>query len=133
MVSMSVRILSHSRSVRPRAAKKRRICAESQRSTSSSTGTSTLMALSLSTVRRATRVMNLRFGNRDGQTVMLVDVHHHRQVGTAVAHVDDVSWLMPSAARSSSRTVILPQPAVARMMDSTSPVASLKRNRVPKM
>src|SRR4029077_13442467 len=32
------------------------------------------------------------FGFRDGngQTVMLVHVHHYRQVGTAVAHVDDV-------------------------------------------
>src|SRR5208282_2386157 len=59
MVSMSVRILSHSRRVRPRAAKKRRMVTESQRRTSSRTGTRTLMALSLRTVRRATRVMNL--------------------------------------------------------------------------
>src|SRR5712691_12819305 len=59
MVSMSVRVLSHSRSMSPLEAKKRRILAESQRRTSSSTGMRTLMALSLSTVRRAARVMNL--------------------------------------------------------------------------
>src|SRR5208283_1897128 len=31
----------------------------------------------------------LRLGNGDGQAIVLVDVHHHRQVGTSIAHVDD--------------------------------------------
>src|SRR5581483_1268248 len=57
MVRRSVRVLPHSRSIKPCEAKNRRMRAESQRSTSSRAGTRTLMALSLRTVRRASRVM----------------------------------------------------------------------------
>src|SRR5437016_12011344 len=59
IVSMSVRTFSHSSKVSPLDAKNLRILAESQFMTFSINGTSTLMALSLSTVRLATRVMNL--------------------------------------------------------------------------
>ena len=30
------------------------------------------------------------FGHGDGKPVILVDVHHHREIGAAVAHIDDV-------------------------------------------
>ncbi len=33
---------------------------------------------------------HLRFGHGDGESVRVVDVHHHGQVRAAVAHVDDV-------------------------------------------
>jgi len=62
----------------------------------------------------------LRLGHGDGQAVMLVDVHHHGQVGTAIAHVDDAVGADAQEARTSSRAVIFPQPAVARTMDWTS-------------
>src|ERR1700687_5679497 len=32
----------------------------------------------------------LDLGNGDGQAVVLIDVHHDREIGTAVAHIDDV-------------------------------------------
>src|SRR6266436_7011861 len=56
---MSVCIMSHSSSVRLYEPKKRRISAEFQFMILSNTGTSTLIALALSTVRMATREMNL--------------------------------------------------------------------------
>src|SRR5208282_4640009 len=32
----------------------------------------------------------LGFGDGDGEAVVLIDMHHHRNIGTAIAHVDDV-------------------------------------------
>ena len=81
----------------------------------------TLMALSLSTVRFATRD-ELCFGT--GEAVVLIDMHHHGR-SSRHAHIDDEVVVDAEFSAASSRTVILPHPAEARMMDSTSPEDSL--------
>ena len=55
----------------------------------SSTGTSTLIALALNgALGDARDKLGFAYGNRE--PVVLIDMHHHRQIRAAVTHIDDV-------------------------------------------